>query len=169
MTRPHRALRVAGGVAGGLGVAAAAVAITASAAGVQFHGGSQYPVVMAALAPVTVVATPAPFSVVPTPQAPAPPMRTVAGTALVQAEARVLGIPVRQLTMNLKQGTTLSQMAAPRSLTAAQFGARVAQQVQPQLDQQVAGQQLTGAQEQTLLKQLQSGQVPNWSTVPKPN
>ena len=169
MTRLPRALRVAGGVAGGLGVAAAAVAITASAAGVQFHGEGQSPVAMAALAPVTVEATPAPFSVVPRPQVAAPPMRTVAGAALVQAEAHVLGIPVRQLTMNLKQGTTLSQMAAPKGLTAAQFGARVAQQVQPQLDQLVAGQQMTAAQEQTLLRQLQSGQIPNWSTVPKAN
>ena len=78
MRRFPRPLRIAGGVACGLGVAAAAVAITASAAGLQVHPGGQASLAITAAQPALPAAQPTPFSIVPKVQPSPPPKRMVA-------------------------------------------------------------------------------------------
>jgi hypothetical protein len=143
---------------GGLVVAIGVVVITLSAVGIHLND----------LASASHTApTPAP-SPIPSarPVQPRPAARAVA-QAVLQAEAQILGMQPRQLTEQLRQGTTVSQLAAQKGIDQASFQAQLVQDVKPILDQDVQSGELTAAQEQQALRRL-STQIPRWSqTAPQ--
>ena len=92
---------------------------------------------------------------------------------LINAAASALGISNTQLKADLAKGMTLSQIAASQNppVTEAQFRTRLIAKLTPLLDTAVTNKKLTSAQEQAIIKQLQTGPIPFWSTPmrrPKP-
>jgi len=85
--------------------------------------------------------------------------------ALLGAAASALGITDQQLTADLAQGMTLSQIAAAQNppVTEAQFRDRLIAKLTPLLDAAVTKKQLTQAQEQAIIQQLKTGPIPFWS------
>ena len=91
--------------------------------------------------------------------------------ALLAAAAPSLGITDQQLTADLAQGLTLSQIAAAQNppVTEAQFRDRLIAKLMPLLDAAVTNKQLTSAQEQAIIQQLKTGPIPNWNrSMPAP-
>jgi hypothetical protein len=87
------------------------------------------------------------------------------------AAASALGIAQTQLTTDLKSGQSLSQIAAGRHVSEAEFRTKVIAVLKPALDQAVANKAITTAQEQAILSRLQTGELPLWNTPvrrPKP-
>jgi hypothetical protein len=109
-------------------------------------------------------------------KAPAPPSATTIGAytqQLITAAASALGITGTQLRTDLANGMTLSQIAAAQNppVTEAQFRTRLIAKLTPLLDTAVTNKKLTSAQEQGIIKQLQTGPIPFWNTSmrrPKP-
>jgi hypothetical protein len=116
------------------------------------------------------IAGKAPCALIP-PSAAAPhpgttvPKVTVYAQALISAAASALGITGAQLQADLAKGMTLSQIAAGQNppVTEAQFRAKLVANLTPLLDKAVAAKQLTAAQEQGIIHQLQTGTIPYWS------
>ena len=87
------------------------------------------------------------------------------------AAASALGITQAQLTMDLKSGQSLSQVAAAQHVSEADFRTRLIAALKPALDQAVANKKITAAQEQTIISRLQTGPLPLWNLParrPKP-
>ena len=84
--------------------------------------------------------------------------------ALLGAAASALGITEQQLSADLAQGMTLSQIAAAQNppVTEAQFRDRLIAKLTPLLDDAVTKKQLTAAQEQAIIQQLKTGPIPFW-------
>lgn len=84
--------------------------------------------------------------------------------ALLGAAASALGISEQQLSTNLAQGMTLSQIAAAQNppVTEAQFRDRLIAKLTPLLDAAVTKKQLTTAQEQAIIQELKTGPIPYW-------
>jgi len=102
------------------------------------------------------------------PSAPKAPSRSDLGAykqALLSAAASALGITDQQLTADLAQGMTLSQIAAAQNppVTEAQFRDRLIAKLTPLLDAAVTKKQLTAAQEQAIIQQLKTGPIPFWN------
>lgn len=90
---------------------------------------------------------------------------------LMTAAASALGISDTTLKADLAKGMTLSQIAAAQNppVTEAQFRTRLIARLTPLLDAAVKSNKLTAAQEQAILKQLQTGPIPFWNApVRKP-
>jgi hypothetical protein len=87
-------------------------------------------------------------------------------TQLESAAASALGISDTQLKTDLAHGMSLSQIAAAQhpQVTEALFRSRLITNLTPLLDTAVKHQQVTAAQEQAILKRLQAGTIPFWST-----
>jgi hypothetical protein len=83
---------------------------------------------------------------------------------LLAAAASALGISTQTLETDLKNGQTLSQIAAAQKppVTEDQFRSRLIAGLKPMLDQAVTDKKLTSAQEQKILTALQSGPIPFW-------
>ena len=84
---------------------------------------------------------------------------------LESAAASALGISDQQLKTDLAQGMTLSQIAAAQHppVTEALFRARLITNLTPLLDTAVKNKKLTAAQEQAIIKKLQTGPIPFWN------
>jgi len=84
---------------------------------------------------------------------------------LMTAAASALGISDATLKADLAKGMTLSQIAAAQkpAVTEAQFRTRLIAQLTPLLGAAVKSNKLTSAQEQAILKQLQTGEIPYWN------
>ena len=80
----------------------------------------------------------------------------------VAAAAAALGITETQLKTDLRNGQSLSQVAAAQKLSEADFRSKLIANVKPALDMAVANKRITSAQEQTILTRLGSGQLPLW-------
>jgi hypothetical protein len=149
----RKPLELAIGVVGGLVVAVGVVVITASATGLDLTG---------ALHPA---ASPAPAarSAGPVPGQGGQATRTVrlANQAMLQAEAQVLGMQPRELTSDLRQGTTVHQLADRRGISEVDFSSRFQSNLTAILDGYVRQGQLTQEQEALALKRV-GGRVPNW-------
>lgn len=94
----------------------------------------------------------------------------VATQQYLAAAASALGISQEQLTTDLKNGQSLSQIAAAQHVSEADFRTKIIAQLKPALDQAVTNKTLTAEQEQTILNNLQSG-LPLWTLParkPKP-
>jgi hypothetical protein len=89
--------------------------------------------------------------------------------ALLSAAASALGITEPTLKTDLAKGMTLSQIAAAQKVTEAEFRTRLIAKLTPVLDAAVTNQKLTTAQEQRIIKRLQTGPLPLWNkAAPKP-
>jgi hypothetical protein len=82
--------------------------------------------------------------------------------ALLSAAASTLGITDAALKADLAKGLTLSQIATAQKVTEAQFRAGLIAKLTPVLDAAVTSKKLTPAQEQTIIKRLQTGPIPLW-------
>ncbi len=90
---------------------------------------------------------------------------------LLTAAASALGVSPTTLKADLAKDMTLSQIAAAQKppVTEAQFRTRLIAQLTPLLDTAVKNKKLTSAQEQAILKQLQTGPIPLWTApIKKP-
>jgi hypothetical protein len=89
---------------------------------------------------------------------------------LVTAAASVLGVSDTQLKTDLASGMTLSQVAAAHNppITEAQFRTQLIAKLTPVLDGAVTNKKLTSAQEQAIIKRLQSDPIPFWSKPMRP-
>ena len=85
---------------------------------------------------------------------------------LIAASASVLGISETQLTTDLANGKTLSELAAahkPQPITEAQFRTSLIAKLTPLLTTAVNNKQMTADQKAAILKNLQTGPIPFWS------
>ena len=81
------------------------------------------------------------------------------------AAASALGITQTQLMTDLKNGQSLSQVAAAQHVTEADFRKKVIAALKPTLDQAVTDKKITSAQEQEIVTRLQTGPLPLWNTA----
>ena len=83
---------------------------------------------------------------------------------LLAAAASALGISTQTLATDLKNGQTLSQVAAAQNppVTEAQFRSKLIANLKPLLDKAVADKKLTADQEQKILQRLQTGPILFW-------
>lgn len=86
---------------------------------------------------------------------------------LMTATASALGITPAELQADFAKGMSLSQIAAQKNVTEDQFRSRLIANLTPLLDQAVKDGQLTPAQEQAILKQLQTAPIPFWNQAPQ--
>lgn len=86
------------------------------------------------------------------------------------AAAGALGITPAQLKADLSNGQSLSQIATTQHVSEADFRTKLIANLQPTLDAAVKNQKLTAAQEQAIINQLKTGELPLWnqSQHPKP-
>lgn len=105
----------------------------------------------------------------PAPRAAAPTIATYTAQ-LVTAAASVLGVSDTQLKTDLASGMTLSQIAAAHNppITEAQFRTQLIAKLTPVLDGAVTNKKLTSAQEQAIIKRLQTDPIPFWSKPMRP-
>src|SRR5579871_2772111 len=121
LSRIPKPARFATGAVLGLLVAGAVVAVTAFATGFRL-GGPAAPSVAVAAAP-----SPTP-SAAPSPRASG--AQATSRRAIVMAEAQVLGIKAKDLTADVKNGQTVSQLAQQKGLSEDQFRAALIKAVQ---------------------------------------
>jgi hypothetical protein len=82
---------------------------------------------------------------------------------LITAAAGALGVSETQLKTDLAAGKTLSQIAASKNLTEAQFRTNLIAKLKPLLDTAVTNKKLTATQEQAILQRLQTAPIPYWN------
>src|SRR5216683_4779106 len=85
----------------------------------------------------------------------------------LSAAAAALGVSQTQLMTDLKNGQSLSQVAAAQHVTEADFRTRLIANLKPALDQAVTDKKLTAAQEQMIINRLQTGELPLWNRPAK--
>jgi len=85
----------------------------------------------------------------------------------VAAAAAALGITDVQLKTDLRNGQSLSQVAAAQKVSEATFRTKLIANLKPALDKAVANKTITSTQEQAILTRLQSGQLPLWDRAMK--
>lgn len=90
--------------------------------------------------------------------------------AYESAAAGALGITPDQLKADLAAGQSLSQIAATQHVSEADFRTKLIANLQPTLDAAVANKTLTATQEQAIINQLKTGELPLWNRPahPKP-
>ena len=90
----------------------------------------------------------------------------------VTAAAAALGISDTQLKTDLAAGQSLSQMAAARKVSEADFRTKLIANLKPSLDKAVTDKKLTADQETAILNRLKTGPLPLWNAhtpkKPKP-
>lgn len=153
----QRPIKLAVGALGATVVAVGVVAITASAAGVHLGG--------AAPAPAATANGPSPAPSASPNRAAANPAARTMNQAAAQAEAQVLGIQPQELARDLRQGTTVHQLADRKGIAQTDFQARFTKALTALLDQDVQAGKLTAAQEQQYLERLGTA-IPNWDQAP---
>ena len=155
-------VKLAAAAAGALLVAGAVVVVTAAATNVYRSNASTHPATQPATA-----ASPGTQAAPGGKQAQANPAQKAVRQAMLQAEAQALGLKPKELTADLKQGTTVHQLADQRGLSQAAFQAEFGKDLTAIMDQDVQKGALTSQQEQQALKRVGST-VPNWDQAAKP-
>jgi ribosomal protein S20 len=85
----------------------------------------------------------------------------------ITAAAAALGISEAQLKTDLSSGQSLSQVAAARHVSEADFRTKLIANLKPVLDKAVTDKKLTADQEQKIIGALQTGPLPLWNTAEK--
>jgi hypothetical protein len=85
----------------------------------------------------------------------------------VTSAAVALGITEAQLKTDLRNGQSLSQVAAAQKVSEANFRTKLIANLKPVLDKAVTNKRITSTQEQTILTRLQSGKLPLWDRATK--
>jgi membrane-bound lytic murein transglycosylase B len=149
--------KIAAGAAGAFALVGGTVALTAAVTGSSLGpAGSQL------VAPTATPASPLPPASAPG-ATPNPGARAMA-TAVLEAEAQVLGIQPKELRADFKAGTTVQALAAQKNISQAQFQTQLTTDLKPILDRDVQQATITSTQEQFVLRRV--GQViPNWDHV----
>jgi len=83
------------------------------------------------------------------------------------ASASALGISVTELKADIANGQSLSQVAAAKKVSEADFRTKLINNLKPTLDKAVTDKKLTADQAKAIVSRLQTGPLPLWSTVPK--
>src|SRR2546427_2469608 len=83
------------------------------------------------------------------------------------AASSALGVSETELKTDLKNGQSLSQVAAAKKVSEADFRSRVIAGLKPVLDKAVADKKITSTQEQAIITHLQSGPLPLWNAHTK--
>ncbi|TMC36048.1 MAG: hypothetical protein E6J28_10910 [Chloroflexi bacterium] len=83
------------------------------------------------------------------------------------AAASALGVSESELKTDLKNGQSLSQVAAAKKVSEADFRSKVIANLKPVLDKAVADKKITSTQEQAIITRLQSGPLPLWNAHAK--
>ncbi len=91
----------------------------------------------------------------------------IATSVYLTAAAGALGVTEAELKQDLKNGQTLSQVAAAKNVTEADFKAKVGAALKTKLDAAVSAKMITQAQEDAQLAKLQAGNPPFWNSVHK--
>jgi len=86
----------------------------------------------------------------------------------ITAAAAALGVTEAQLKADLAAHQSLSQVAAAQRVTEADFRTKLIANLKPALDQAVASNKLTPAQEQAIMSRLQTGPLPLWNAPARP-
>ena len=89
----------------------------------------------------------------------------------VAAAAAALGISEAELRSDLSSGQSLSQVAAAKHVSEADFRTRLIANLKPALDKAVTDKKLTADQEQKVISAVQTGPLPLWNKAvkrPKP-
>jgi len=89
-------------------------------------------------------------------------------TAVVEAEADVLGIKPEELRKDLKDGQKVSDLAKAKGMTEDQFAARLAVNLKPRLEALVDHKQITQARADRILDRIAKGHVPFWNGIRHP-
>ena len=84
-------------------------------------------------------------------------------TQYVAAAASALGITETQLKADLKNGQSLSQVAAAQKVSEATFRTKLIANLKPVLDKALTDKKITAAQEQAIVTRLQNGPLPLWN------
>ena len=85
--------------------------------------------------------------------------------AVVESEADVLGISVKQLRADLKAGQKVSDLARDKGMTKEQFAAKMLVSLKPRLEQLVAHKVITQARADRVVDRISKGHVPFWDGV----
>ena len=85
----------------------------------------------------------------------------------VAAAAAALGITEAQLKTDLRNGQSLSQVAASQKVSEGNFRTKLIANLNPFLDKAVTNKRITSTQEQAILTRLRSGQLPLWDRAMK--
>src|SRR5207245_11448782 len=83
------------------------------------------------------------------------------------ASASALGISVTELKADIANGQSLSQVAAAKKVSEADFRTKLIANLKPVLDKALTDKKLTTAQEQMPLNRLQTAPLPLWATAPR--
>ena len=86
----------------------------------------------------------------------------------ITAAAAALGVTEAQLKADLAAHQSLSQVAAAQHVSEADFRTKLIANLKPALDQAVASNKLTSAQEQAIMSRLQTGPLPLWNAPARP-
>ena len=93
---------------------------------------------------------------------------SVAKGSYITAAAAVLGITEAELKQDFKNGQDLSQVAAAKNVTEADFKAKVVASIKAKLDAAVSAKTITQSQEDAQLARLQAAaHLPYWTSVHK--
>lgn len=89
----------------------------------------------------------------------------VVRTAVIEAEADVLGISPQTLVKDLKGGQKVSDLANDKGITKDQFADRLAANLKPRLEALVDKREITQAQADKVLDRISKGHIPFWDGI----
>ena len=89
----------------------------------------------------------------------------VVRTAVIEAEADVLGISPQTLVKDLKDGQKVSDLAKDKGITKDQFADRLAASLKPRLEALVDKKEITQAQADKVLDRISKGHIPFWDGI----
>jgi hypothetical protein len=91
----------------------------------------------------------------------------VARSVYLTAAATALGVTEAELKLDLKNGQSISQVAAAKNITEADFKTKVVAALKTKLDAAVSSKMITQSQEDAQLAKLQAGDPPFWKSAHK--
>lgn len=89
--------------------------------------------------------------------------RRAVARAVFEAEADALGMKPEELREALKNGKTVSQIAAAKGLTKDQVADRMAASLKPALDKLVDAHKISRAEADRVLDRIAKGHIPFWN------
>ena len=91
--------------------------------------------------------------------------RRAVRTAVVEAEADVLGITPQTLVKDLKAGQKVSDLAKDKGITQEQFETKLIANLRPRLETLVDKKVITQAQADRVIDRISKGHIPFWNGV----
>lgn len=85
---------------------------------------------------------------------------------VLRAEAQALHLTLRQLRQDIREGTSVEQLAAKAGMDKAQFTAAVVGDLKPMLAKLVGAGKLKQSQADAIVDRVQKGWLPGWTLKP---